>query len=29
LHAQEAFPVRSSDTRDRIIAALREAGLPA
>ena len=28
-HAQEAFPVRSSDVRDRIVAALREAGLPA
>jgi tetratricopeptide (TPR) repeat protein len=28
-HVQEAFPVRSSDTRDRIAAALREAGLPA
>jgi TolB-like protein/class 3 adenylate cyclase/tetratricopeptide (TPR) repeat protein len=28
-HAQEAFPVRSADTRGRIIAALREAGLPA
>ena len=27
-HAQEAFPVRSSDMRNRIIAALREAGLP-
>jgi adenylate cyclase len=27
-HAQEAFPVRSSDMRSRIIAALREAGLP-
>jgi adenylate cyclase len=27
-HAQEAFPVRSSDMRGRIAAALREAGLP-
>jgi TolB-like protein/class 3 adenylate cyclase len=27
-HAQEAFPVRSSDMRERIISALREAGLP-
>ena len=27
-HVHEAFPVRSSDERDRIAAALREAGLP-
>jgi adenylate cyclase len=27
-HAQDAFPVRSSDVRDRIASALREAGLP-
>ena len=27
-HVQEAFPVRSADERDRIAAALREAGLP-
>jgi adenylate cyclase len=27
-HAQDAFPVRSSDQRDRIASALREAGLP-
>jgi Flp pilus assembly protein TadD len=28
-HAQEAFPVRSSEVRNQLIAALREAGLPA
>jgi hypothetical protein len=28
IHAQEAFPTRSSEMRDRITAALREAGLP-
>ncbi len=28
LHAQEAFPVRSAAERDRIAAALRQAGLP-
>jgi adenylate cyclase len=27
-HVHEAFPIRSSDERDRIAAALREAGLP-
>jgi tetratricopeptide (TPR) repeat protein len=27
-HAEEAFPTRSSELRDQIIAALREAGLP-
>jgi TolB-like protein/class 3 adenylate cyclase len=27
-HVQEAFPVRASEQRDRMIAALREAGLP-
>jgi adenylate cyclase len=27
-HAVEAFPTRSSDLRNQIIAALREAGLP-
>jgi adenylate cyclase len=27
-HVQEAFPVRSSDQRDRMTSALREAGLP-
>src|SRR5258708_5279175 len=28
-HVREAFPIRSSDERDRIASALREAGLPA
>ena len=28
-HVQEAFPIRSSEERDRIASALREAGLPA
>jgi adenylate cyclase len=28
-HVAEAFPVRSPDERDRMAAALREAGLPA
>ena len=27
-HAEEAFPTRSSDIRNQMIAALREAGLP-
>jgi hypothetical protein len=27
-HVQEAFPVRSSEVRDRMMAALQEAGLP-
>jgi tetratricopeptide (TPR) repeat protein len=27
-HVHEAFPIRSSDERDRMAAALREAGLP-
>jgi hypothetical protein len=28
VHAGEAFPTRSPDMRDQMIAALREAGLP-